>query len=70
MRRARRTSRACDFVIEAATESVELKVALLKKCDAALRPGKCLASNTSSISLTKLAGGDLAPRAGRSGCTS
>jgi 3-hydroxybutyryl-CoA dehydrogenase len=47
--------RSCDFVIEAATENYELKVALLKKIDAALAPGKWLASNTSSISLTKLA---------------
>jgi 3-hydroxybutyryl-CoA dehydrogenase len=46
---------ACDFVIEAATENVELKIALFRKCDAMLGPGKWLASNTSSISLTKLA---------------
>ncbi|HSY25611.1 MAG TPA: 3-hydroxyacyl-CoA dehydrogenase NAD-binding domain-containing protein [Polyangiaceae bacterium] len=46
---------ACDFVVEAATENVELKIALLRKCDAMLGPGKWLASNTSSISLTKLA---------------
>jgi 3-hydroxybutyryl-CoA dehydrogenase len=46
---------ACDFVIEAATENVELKLALVRKCDAALAPGKWLASNTSSISLTRLA---------------
>ncbi len=46
---------ACDFVIEAATENVDLKLALFHKCDAALAPGKWLASNTSSISLTKLA---------------
>ena len=46
---------ACDFVIEAATEAIELKIAILKKCDAAIAPGKWLASNTSSISLTKLA---------------
>jgi 3-hydroxybutyryl-CoA dehydrogenase len=46
---------ACDFVIEAATENVELKLALFRKCDAMLGPGKWLASNTSSISLTKLA---------------
>jgi 3-hydroxybutyryl-CoA dehydrogenase len=45
----------CDFAIEAATENTELKVSLLRRCDAALAPGKCLASNTSSISLTKLA---------------
>jgi 3-hydroxybutyryl-CoA dehydrogenase len=47
--------RRCDFVIEAATESVELKLALFRKCDAVLAPGKWLSSNTSSISLTKLA---------------
>jgi 3-hydroxybutyryl-CoA dehydrogenase len=46
---------ACDFVVEAATEALDLKVALLRKCDAALAPGKWLASNTSSISLTRLA---------------
>ncbi|HEX3769886.1 MAG TPA: 3-hydroxyacyl-CoA dehydrogenase NAD-binding domain-containing protein [Polyangiaceae bacterium] len=45
----------CDFVIEAATEAIDLKIAILKKCDAALPAGKWLASNTSSISLTKLA---------------
>jgi 3-hydroxybutyryl-CoA dehydrogenase len=45
----------CDFVIEAATEAVELKLQLFRKCDAALPPAKWLASNTSSISLTKLA---------------
>jgi 3-hydroxybutyryl-CoA dehydrogenase len=46
---------ACDFVIEAATESLDLKVALLRKCDAALPAGRWLASNTSSLSLTRLA---------------
>jgi 3-hydroxybutyryl-CoA dehydrogenase len=45
----------CDAVIEAATENVELKLALIRKCDALLGPGKWLASNTSSISLTRLA---------------
>jgi 3-hydroxybutyryl-CoA dehydrogenase len=45
----------CDFAIEAATENMDLKLALLRRCDAALKPGKWLASNTSSISLTKLA---------------
>jgi 3-hydroxybutyryl-CoA dehydrogenase len=47
--------RRCDFVIEAVAEDVALKLALFRKCDAALPPGKWLASNTSSISLTKLA---------------
>jgi 3-hydroxybutyryl-CoA dehydrogenase len=45
----------CDLVIEAATENFDLKVRLLRQCDEALRPEAYLASNTSSISLTKLA---------------
>ena len=45
----------CELVVEAATENVDLKIKLLKECDAALRPGAWLASNTSSISITKLA---------------
>jgi 3-hydroxybutyryl-CoA dehydrogenase len=45
----------CEFVIEAATENLELKLALLRRCDAALAPGRWLATNTSSISLTRLA---------------
>jgi len=52
---------ACDFVIEAAPENLELKLALLKRCDAALAPGKRIASNTSSISITKLAAGTSRP---------
>jgi 3-hydroxybutyryl-CoA dehydrogenase len=45
----------CDFVVEAATEALDLKIALIRRCDAVLAPGKWLASNTSSISLTRLA---------------
>jgi 3-hydroxybutyryl-CoA dehydrogenase len=45
----------CDLFIEAATENYELKVKLLKECDAVLPPHAILSSNTSSISLTKLA---------------
>jgi 3-hydroxybutyryl-CoA dehydrogenase len=45
----------CDFVIEAATENVDVKLALFRQCDAVLPAGKWLASNTSSISLTRLA---------------
>ena len=47
--------RDCDLVVEAATENIELKLKLFRECDAALRPSAILASNTSSISLTKLA---------------
>jgi 3-hydroxybutyryl-CoA dehydrogenase len=45
----------CDLVVEAATENVNLKLELFQACDRALRPGAWLASNTSSISITKLA---------------
>ena len=47
---------ACDLVVEAATENVDLKLKLFRACDDAMKPGAILASNTSSISLTKLAG--------------
>jgi 3-hydroxybutyryl-CoA dehydrogenase len=46
---------ACDLVVEAATESFDLKVKLLQACDAAMPRHAILASNTSSISITKLA---------------
>ena len=52
---------ACDLVVEAATENLDLKLALFKKCDAALPAGKILATNTSSISVTKLAGATSRP---------
>jgi len=48
--------KGCDLVIEAATENVDLKLALFRRCDEAIAQGAYLASNTSSISLTKLAG--------------
>jgi 3-hydroxybutyryl-CoA dehydrogenase len=51
----------CDLVVEAATEKVELKLELFKKCDEAMRPGAYLTSNTSSISLTRLAGATKRP---------
>ena len=46
---------SADVVIEAATENVELKLALLKGVCAHLKPEAVLCSNTSSISITKLA---------------
>ena len=45
-----------DSVIEAATENTDLKIKLMRMCDEAMKPGAILASNTSSIPLTKLAG--------------
>jgi 3-hydroxybutyryl-CoA dehydrogenase len=44
-----------DLVIEAATENPELKFKVFHDMDAASRPGVILASNTSSISITKVA---------------
>jgi 3-hydroxybutyryl-CoA dehydrogenase len=43
-----------DFVIEAATETLELKLDLFRRLDEVCRPGVILASNTSSISITRL----------------
>ena len=47
--------KAAQIVIEAATENHELKLKILKQVDALLAPEVILASNTSSISITKLA---------------
>ncbi len=45
---------ACDIVVEAATEKFDIKAQLFRDLDAACRPEVILASNTSSISITKL----------------
>jgi 3-hydroxybutyryl-CoA dehydrogenase len=44
-----------DLVVEAATENTELKLNIFKQVDAAAPAGCILASNTSSISITKIA---------------
>ena len=44
-----------DFIIEAVTEDFSAKARLLQSLDGIARPGVILASNTSSISITKLA---------------
>ena len=46
----------CDFVVEAATEKFEIKAEIFRDLDRLCRPEIILASNTSSISITKLAG--------------
>ena len=46
---------ACDLVIEAATENEEMKIKLLKELCPTLKPQALIATNTSSISITKLA---------------
>ena len=45
----------CDLVIEAATEKFEIKAELFRELDRTTRPDVILASNTSSISITKIA---------------
>jgi len=45
----------CDLVIEAATENMALKLSLFEQIDKVSRPETIIASNTSSLSLTKLA---------------
>lgn len=44
-----------DLVVEAATENTELKLKIFRDLDVQARPGAILASNTSSISITKIA---------------
>jgi len=44
-----------DLVVEAATENVDLKLKIFKDLAAATKPEAILASNTSSISITKIA---------------
>ncbi len=44
-----------DLIIEAATENPELKLKIFSELDRIAKPGVILASNTSSISLTKIA---------------
>ncbi len=58
--RIRTTTRADDLaasglIVEAATENEALKDRILRNVDAIARPGTIIATNTSSISITKLA---------------
>jgi len=46
---------ACDFIVEAASERFEIKSELFRDLDQLCRPEVILSSNTSSISITKLA---------------
>ncbi|MBP6022371.1 3-hydroxyacyl-CoA dehydrogenase family protein [Ferruginibacter sp.] len=47
--------KAADLVIEAASENIELKIDIFKHMDMAAPAGCILATNTSSISITKIA---------------
>ncbi len=46
---------AAQLVVEAATENYELKLKILKQAESVLPPETLIASNTSSISITKMA---------------
>jgi len=46
---------SADLIIEAATENEAIKIKILKAVDAIARPGTIIATNTSSISITRLA---------------
>ena len=51
-----------DLVVEAAVENVELKLSLFKQMDEAAPKGCILATNTSSISITKIAAATSRPQ--------
>lgn len=58
--RVRATTRAeelaaCELVVEAATENEALKEKILRNVESIAKPGAIIATNTSSISITKLA---------------
>jgi 3-hydroxybutyryl-CoA dehydrogenase len=48
-------TKEADLVVEAATENIDLKLKIFKQLDESAKPGAILASNTSSISITKIA---------------
>ncbi|MGV8079596.1 MAG: 3-hydroxybutyryl-CoA dehydrogenase [Syntrophales bacterium] len=50
-----------DFVVEAAVEREDLKLGLFKKLDEICKPGVILATNTSSIPITRIAGATKRP---------
>lgn len=45
----------CDLVVEAATENVALKLKIFSELDSVVKKGAILCTNTSSISITKIA---------------
>lgn len=46
--------KGCDLVVEAATENIDLKINIFKQLDALCEPHCILATNTSSISITRI----------------
>jgi len=60
---AAREARDVDLAIEAATENEELKKRIFQELDAVVRPGGVLATNTSSIPITRIAASTKRPEA-------
>jgi 3-hydroxybutyryl-CoA dehydrogenase len=52
----------CDFVIEAAPERIDLKIALLTEVDRLVGPDAVIATNTSALSITEIASATRHPR--------
>ncbi|PWV60190.1 3-hydroxybutyryl-CoA dehydrogenase [Plasticicumulans acidivorans] len=52
----------CDIVIEAATENESLKLSIFRELDGIVKPEAILASNTSSISITRIAAATKRPQ--------
>lgn len=52
---------SADIVIEALSEDMEVKKATLKNLDSIMRPEAIFATNTSSLSITELAGSSMRP---------
>lgn len=53
--------KAADFVVEAAVEREDLKLNIFRKLDEVCKPGVILATNTSSIPITRIAGATKRP---------
>jgi 3-hydroxybutyryl-CoA dehydrogenase len=58
-----REAREVDVAIEAATENEEIKRRIFQELDAVVRPGGVLATNTSSIPITRIAASTKRPEA-------
>jgi 3-hydroxybutyryl-CoA dehydrogenase len=52
----------CDFLVEAATESLDLKLKIFAQIDGIAKPDAIIATNTSSISITRLAAATKRPQ--------
>lgn len=52
---------SCDFIVEAATENIDLKLKIFRELDEIAKKDAVLTSNTSSISITKIAGATQRP---------